>query len=75
MEDIQAAGLTFEFNINDEYDVDRAKHMFDKKTGEGFIAHYADPFGVEEGEMLEFDPQSGKIIFVLPLETDSATED
>jgi hypothetical protein len=59
----------FEFNIGDEYDVDRAKQFFEKKLTDGFKAYYVDPFGLEESEMPEFDPQSGKIIFLPNVQT------
>lgn len=68
MHELNETGDTpFEFNVNDEYDIDRAKTLFDKKLSEGFTAYYVDPFGIEEGEMSEFDPQAGKIIFAPPV--------
>jgi hypothetical protein len=68
MHELNETGDTpFEFNVTDEYDVDRAKQLFDKKLSEGFTAYYVDPFGIEEGEMSEFDPQAGKIIFTPPV--------
>lgn len=68
MHELNETGDTpFEFNINDEYDVSRARQFFDKKLSDGFNAYYVDPFGIEEDVMSEFDPKAGKIIFAPPV--------